>query len=48
MDVGETIEHRPMQDILTDLTDAQIAREKADNTLNEVLAQLKLNRNKSS
>lgn len=43
VDVGDTIEHRPVQDILTDLTDARIAREKADNALQEVLKQLELN-----
>ena len=43
MDVGDAIVHRPVNDILADLTDARLAREKADNALEEVLAQLGLN-----
>ena len=43
VDVGDTIEHRPVNDILADLTDARLTREKADNALEEVLNQLGLN-----
>jgi len=43
VDVGDTVEHRPVNEILADLTEAHIAREKADNELEEVLAQLGLN-----
>ncbi len=43
VDVGDTIEHRPMNDILADLTEARLTREKADNELEAVLAQLGLN-----
>ena len=42
VDVGDKVEHRPVNDILADLTDARIDREKADNTLEEILVQLKL------
>ncbi len=42
VDVGETIEHRPVDEILVDLTDARIAREKADSALDEVLSSLQL------
>ncbi len=42
VDVGDTIEHRPMNEILADLSEARIAREKADNVLEDVLSQLKL------
>ena len=42
MDVGDTIEHRPVNDILADLTDAHLARENADNALEDVLGQLGL------
>ena len=42
VDVGDTIEHRPMNEILADLSEARIAREKADNVLEDVLRQLKL------
>ena len=42
VDVGDKIEHRPVNEILSDLTEARIAREKADETLNKVLAQLGL------
>ncbi len=45
VDVGDAIEHRPMNEILTDLTKARIAREKADEALADVLAQLGLNKN---
>ncbi len=44
VDVGDKVEHRPMNEILSDLTEARTAREKADKTLEDVLAQLGLNR----
>ena len=44
VDVGDKVEHRPVNEILTDLTEARIVREKADKTLEEVLIQLGLNR----
>ena len=43
VDVGDKVEHRPVNEILADLTEARIAREKADNALEEVLRQLGLN-----
>ena len=43
VDVGDTIEHRPVNEILADLTDARLTREKADNALADVLTQLGLN-----
>ena len=43
VDVGEKVEHRPVNDILADLTDARLTREKADSALEGVLAQLGLN-----
>ena len=42
VDVGDKVEHRPMNEILADLTEARIAREKADEALEEVLTQLEL------
>ena len=45
VDVGDTVEHRPVNEILADLTEARIAREKADNALDDVLTQLGLSRN---
>ena len=42
VDVGDKVEHRPVNEILADLTAARIAREKADKTLEDVLAQLGL------
>ena len=42
VDVGDAIVHRPMNDILADLTNARLTREKADNALDEVLARLGL------
>lgn len=45
VDVGDTVEHRPVSEILADLTDACIAREKADNALKKVLGKLGLNIN---
>ena len=43
IDVGDKVEHRPVNEILADLTAARIAREKADNALEDVLARLELN-----
>ncbi len=43
VDIGDTIVHRPVNDILADLMDAHLARENADNALDEVLTQLGLN-----
>ena len=43
VDVGDKVEHRPVNEILADLTEASIAREKADNALEDVLARLGLN-----
>lgn len=43
VDVGDKVEHRPVNEILSDLTEAHIAREKADNALEDVLARLGLN-----
>ena len=44
VDVGDKIEHRPVSEILADLSEARIAREKADNALEDLLIQLGLNR----
>lgn len=43
VDIGDKVEHRPVNEILTDLTEARIAREKADKALEDVLARLDLN-----
>ena len=43
VDVGDKVEHRPVSEILADLTEARIAREKADKTLENVLTRLGLN-----
>ena len=43
VDVGDKVEHRPVNEILADLTEARIAREEADKALEDVLAQLGLN-----
>lgn len=43
VDVGDTVEHRPVNEILSDLTKARITREKADKALEDMLAQLGLN-----
>ena len=43
VDVGDKVEHRPVDEILADLTEARITREKADKALADVLAQLGLN-----
>ena len=43
VDVGDKVEHRPVSEILADLTEARTAREKADKTLEDVLIRLGLN-----
>ena len=43
VDVGDKIEHRPMRDILADLAEARVAREKTDKALEDVLSRLGLN-----
>ena len=43
VDVGDKVEHRPVNEILADLTDASITREKADKALVDVLVRLGLN-----
>ena len=43
VDVGDKVEHRPVSEILADLTGARIAREKADNALEDVLTRVGLN-----
>ena len=43
VDVGDKIEHRPISEILADLTEARITREKADKTLEDVLIRLGIN-----
>ena len=43
VDVGDKVEHRPVNEILADLTEARIVREKADNALEDMLARLGLN-----
>ena len=40
VDVGDKVEHRPVNEILSDLTEARLTREKADKALEDVLAQL--------
>ena len=47
VDVGDKIEHRPVSEILADLTEARIARQKADKALEDVLSQLRLNKEES-
>jgi len=42
VDVSDKVEHRPVSEILSDLTEARIAREKADKALNDVLTRLGL------
>ena len=44
VDVGDKVEHRPVNEILSDLTEARIAREEADKALADVLARLGLNK----
>ena len=43
VDVGDKVEHRSVNEILADLIEARIAREKADKTLEDVLSRLGLN-----
>ena len=43
VDVGDKVEHRPVNEILSDLAEARITREKADKALENVLSQLGLN-----
>ena len=43
VDVGDKVEHRPISEILADLTEARIARKKADNALEDALRRLGLN-----
>ena len=43
VDVGNEVEHRPVSEILKDLTEARITREKADRTLEEVLIRFGFN-----
>ena len=43
VDVGNKVEHRPVSEILADLTEARITREKADKTLEDVMIRLGLN-----
>lgn len=43
VDVADKVEHRPVSEILADLTEARIAREKADNVLEDVLTRFGLN-----
>ncbi len=40
VDVGDKVEHRPVNEILADLTEARVAREKADQALEDVLTRL--------
>ena len=43
VDVGDKVEHRPISEILGDLTEARINREKADKALDSLLIQLGFN-----
>ena len=43
VDVGDKAEHRSVSEILTELTEVRIVREKADRTLDNLLTQLGLN-----
>ena len=43
VDVGDKVEHRPIYQILADITEARLAREKADKTLEDVLIRLGFN-----
>ena len=43
VDVGDKVEHRPVSEILADLTEARTAREKADKTLKDLLTLLDIN-----
>ena len=44
VDVGDKVEHRPIPEILGDLMETRLAREKADKALDDVLIHLGLNR----
>ena len=48
VDVGDKVEHRPVNEILADLTEARITREKADKILEDVLSQHRLNKEKAN
>ena len=48
VDVGDKVEHRPVNEILADLTEARITREKADKALEDILSQLGLNKEEST
>ena len=43
VDVGDEVEHRPIYQILADLTEIRVAREKADKTLEDVMIRFGLN-----
>ena len=43
VDIDDKVEHRPVNEILADLTKARITRENADRVLEEILTQLELN-----
>ena len=43
VDVGDKVEHRPIPEILADLAEARITREKANKTLEDVLTRLGFN-----
>lgn len=43
VDVGDRVEHRPLYEILADLAEARVGREKADRALDGVLSRLGLN-----
>ena len=43
VDIRDKVEHRPMSEILTDLMEARIAREKADKMLEDILIRFELN-----
>ena len=42
VDIGDKVEHRPVNEILADLTEARVAREKADTALEAVLGRLEI------
>ena len=44
VDVGDHVEHRPVSEILADIVKARVARENADNALEDMLTQLGLNK----
>ena len=47
VDVGDKVEHRSVYEILADLTEARIAREKADRTLEDCLGRLGVTRERT-